>query len=157
METIILGQAAIVNKGAYSGSASYGPLDMVTNLGGSFLCKATCTAVEPGVTNGWASYWTAMAKGIKTYSLSVSGGVATVNIVFTDGSTYSTTYSTAAIGAGTVGTTELADGAVTAAKLNSNVNYQSIGLNSNQVRPIYITDTVPTASSPQGIYLVTEG
>lgn len=31
-----------------------------------------------------------------------------------------------------------------------------LGLTANQVRPIYVTDTEPTAASPDGIYLVTE-
>lgn len=160
-----LGQAAIVSKGAYSGSTAYLPLNTVSNLGGSFMCTAPCTGIEPGVTSGWASYWVPMARGIKTYTLSVSGSTATVNIVFTDGGTYSTSYSTAAVGDNSVGAQQLIDRSVTGGKIalatvkeenldTSTLDHETVNLNTNQVRPIFVTSTVPTTSSADGIYLV---
>ena len=161
-----LGQVAIVNKGAYSGSTAYKPLNTVSNLGGTFMCIASCTGVEPGVSTGWQTNWVAMARGIKTYAVSVSGSTATLNVTFTDGTTYSTTYSTAAVGENAVGTTQLAPKAVTTAKIDdhavgatqlaTNLTYSVVNLNENQVRPIFVTNTAPTSSSANGIYLVYE-
>lgn len=165
MAEFTLGQVAIVNKGAYSGSTSYVPLNMVTNLGGSFMCIAPCTGSEPGVTSGWNTYWVPMAKGIKTYALSVSGSTATVNITFTDGTTYSTTYSTAAVGSNSVGTgalqskcvttAKIADGAVGSTQLASDLTPSVVGLTADQTIPIYKVNSVgQVGSSGDGIYLV---
>ena len=60
------------------------------------------------------------------------------------------------LAAGAVGTAKIADRAVTAAKLASSLTYAAVNLASNQVRPIFVTKTVPTTSSPDGIYLVYE-
>ena len=112
-----LGKVSISDKGAYSGSVSYTPLDLVTDNGGAFLCKAACSGVEPGVTSGWASYWTNVTKGIKAVAVtSPSTGTARVTITLSDGSTVTQDFSTTAIAAGGVDTAELADGAVTGAK-----------------------------------------
>ncbi len=48
------------------------------------------------------------------------------------------------------------DGAVTAAQLADSLTYAAVNLDANQVRPIFVTDTPPTAASPDGIYLVYE-
>ena len=155
MATYNLGQAAIVSKGAYSASTSYAALNAVSHLGGAFLCKQACTGIEPGVTSGWETYWMNITRGMKEYSVSVSDGTATATIVFTDGTNYQFSYPTSAIAAGAVGTEQLAPGAVTAPKRASNLTYAAVNLNENQVRPIYVQASVPTSSSPDGIYLVT--
>ena len=162
-----LGQAAIVSKGAYNANTSYKVLNTVTNLGGFYMCIAPCAGVEPGVTSGWQSYWVATARGINGMSITANGGVATVVITFSDGSQYTGTYNTDAIGPGAVGTTELASRSVTGAKValgtikeenldTSTLDYETVNLASDQVRKIFVTDTVPTTASPDGIYLVYE-
>lgn len=162
-----LGQAAIVSKGAYNANTSYKVLNTVTNLGGSYMCIAPCAGVEPGVTSGWQSYWVATARGINGMNITANGGVATVVITFSDGSQYTGTYNTDAIGPGAVGTTELAERSVTGAKValgtikeenldTSTLDYETVNLAANQVRPIFVTNTVPTTSSDDGIYLVYE-
>lgn len=160
-----LGQAAIVSKGAYNAATAYKPLNVVSHLGGSFMCIASCTGVEPGVASGWNNYWQSTARGIRSYSVSVSGSTATVNIVYTDGGTYSTTYSTAAVGENAVGTANLvnksvttakiADGAVGATQLASGLSYTVVGLTAAQVIPMYTVNSVSeVGTSGDGIYLV---
>lgn len=156
MATYTLGQAAIVNKGAYSSSASYAVLNQVTNLGGSWLCKAACSNVEPGVTSGWANYWTPASMGIKNVTVSSSGNTNTMIIAFSDGTTTSFPYPTTVIADLSISAVKLADdavttrsilnGNVTAAKLASDVNYAAIGLTANQVRTIYSGETAPESS-----------
>lgn len=51
---------------------------------------------------------------------------------------------------------KLGDGAVTADKLDPALTYAAVNLAANQVRPVFVTDTPPTAASPDGIYLVYE-
>ena len=60
------------------------------------------------------------------------------------------------LAAGAATTAKIADGAVTAAKLASSLTYAAVNLESNQVRPIFVTDTAPTSASADGIYLVYE-
>ena len=159
MATYNLGQAAIVSKGAYNSSTSYVPLNAVSHLGGAYLCKQACTGVEPGVASGWETYWMNMASGIKTYSITNSGGIATVSITFTDGSTYSTTYPIPAVANNSVDTAQLVDGSVTAEKLaaDSVTETKVADINeSGHIWQVYVTSTVPTGSSPAGIYLVYE-
>ncbi len=154
-----LGQAAIVSKGAYSSSAAYVPLNAISHKGGAFLCKKSCTAIEPTVTSGWETYWLVMSSGIKTYSITNSGGVATVNITFTDGTTYSTTYPIPAVANNSVDTAQLVDGGVTTAKMadDSVTEAKVADINeSGHIWQVYVTSTVPTGSSPAGIYLVYE-
>lgn len=86
MATYNLGQAAIVARGAYSSSATYLPLNLVTNNGGSYLAKETVSGVEPGVTSGWANYWVASTVGIKTIArLSNTASTTTYRVTLTDG------------------------------------------------------------------------
>lgn len=162
-----LGQAAIVSKGAYNASTSYKVLNTVTHRGGSYMCIAPCAGVEPGVASGWQSYWIATTRGILSWTTTVSGTTATVNVTFSDGTTYSATYSTAAIGTGAVGADQLANGGVTGTKIAQNtvtesnldtstLDYETVNLVSDQVRHIFVTNAVPTSSSPDGIYLVYE-
>jgi hypothetical protein len=51
---------------------------------------------------------------------------------------------------------KIGDEAVTADKLDPALTYAAVNLAANQVRPIFVTDTPPTAASPEGIYLVYE-
>ena len=96
MATVTLGQAAIVSKGEYSAAASYAPLNLVTNNGGSYLCKVACSNIEPGVATTWQSYWVAATVGIKSFAKtgeSASGIEYTATL--SDGSTYTFTVETA--------------------------------------------------------------
>lgn len=114
---ISLGLVSIVDKGAYSAELSYKPLNMVTNRGGAFLCKANAAAVEPGVTVGWENYWVNITQGILSLAIdSPAEGTARLTATMTDGSTQQFSFSTTAIADGSVGTAKLADGAVTGGK-----------------------------------------
>jgi len=119
MSTYVLGQAAIVSKGAWSDSENYAILNTVTHRGGSFMAIAASSDIEPGVDAGWASYWVSMAKGIANVTVTaLDSSTAQVTVTLSDGtSIVGGTYGTAAVAAGGIGTTELADGAVTTAKL----------------------------------------
>lgn len=157
MASYNLGQVAVVSKGAYNSGTAYILLNVVSHLGGSFLCKQNCTGVEPGVTSGWETYWMPMASGIKTYSITDNNGTATVNITFTDGSTYSTTYSTAVVGANSVDTAQLVNGSVTNQKLGTgSVTEEKVAdINvSGHIWQVYVTPSEPGSGSSPGIYLV---
>ena len=140
MASYILGQAAIVNKGAWSSANTYAILNTVTHNGGSFMAIAANSNVEPGVTAGWATSWVPMAKGIKTVAVTaLDASTAQVTITLSDGtSIVGGTYNTAAVGAGSIGATELAtdavetakikNGQVTAAKLGSDILPANVGI-----------------------------
>lgn len=123
MASYELGQAAIVNKGAWSSSVSYVLLNTVTHNGGSFMCIAENSNKEPGVSTGWESYWVNMAKGIKTVNI-VADTTSTAHAVFTlsDGTTITGT---------TFNTSPVADGSITDAKIASagisKIANQSVG------------------------------
>ena len=62
---------------------------------------------------------------------------------------------TAAIQNSAVTTAKIDDGAVTEAKLDTTtLDYETVNLAANQVRPIYVTNNTPTGADPDGIYLV---
>lgn len=190
MATYNLGQAAIVSKGAWSSSVNYAVLNTVKHNGGSFMAIAPNSNVEPGVTSGWATYWVSTALGIKAVSITaVDSSTAQATVTFSDGTTATSgTFNTAAVGPGAIGTTQIAqfavtggstgklalatveqtnmannsvgtaqiiDGNVTAAKLNADVNYSAIGLAANQVRTIKFGTATPTTDdiSDGEIYL----
>lgn len=125
---ITLGKVSIINKGAYSAGSSYTPLNLVTNRGGAFLCKANASGVEPGVTSGWGNYWVNITQGILSLTIdSPTEGTARLTATMTDGSTQQFSFSTTAIADGSVGTAKLADGAVTNAKTNFSAGFAPTG------------------------------
>ena len=124
-----LGKVSIANKGAYSANTAYTPLDLVTNRGGSFLCKAAVTGVQPGVDSGWGAYWVNITRGLYTLSItSPSEGTATVTLTLSDGSQESFSFATTALADGSVTTPKLADGAVTNAKTDFSAGFSPAGV-----------------------------
>ena len=145
MASYELGQAAIVNKGAWSGSVSYTLLNTVTHNGGSFMCIAENSNKEPGVASGWATYWVNMAKGIKTVNI-VADTTSTAHAVFTmsDGTTITgTTFNTSPVADGSItdakivstGISRITNGAVTAAKLGSDILPVNVGIKHGNHNP----------------------
>lgn len=113
MASFTLGKVSISPRGNYSASASYAVLDLVSNKGGSYLCISANSGIQPGVASNWTTYWMSLTKGITSLEItSPETGKATISIVFSDGTSTSTTIDTTAIGAGSVGNTELAPNAV---------------------------------------------
>lgn len=128
-QTLTLGKVSISPRGAYSSATSYTFLDVVSHNGGGFLCLQNAAGVTPGVTSGWQTYWMSVSKGIKTVSItSQVAGQAIITVTLSDGTQQSNTINTAAIGAGEVGTTELADGSVTAAKLAADAKSKGVAV-----------------------------
>lgn len=140
-----LGQAAIVNKGAWSASVNYAVLNTVTHNSGSFMAIAANSAVEPGVTSGWANSWVPMAKGIKTISIAaVDSSTAQATVTFSDGTiAVGGTFNTATIADGSItdakivstGITRIANGAVTAARLGSDILPANVGIKHGNHNP----------------------
>lgn len=129
MATYNLGQVAIVSKGAWSASTTYKPLNTVTHNGGSFMAIAENSNKEPGVASGWANYWIAMAKGLKSISVTVSGSTATISASYTDGTTATVgTFSTTAVGDNTITAAKIVNGNVTAVKLGSDILPANVGI-----------------------------
>ena len=155
-ETVTLGQVSIISKGAWSSSTTYAVLEMVTNKGGSWLCKKANSNKQPGVTSGWATYWVQAAKGIDTIDVtSPSSGTVQMVINYSDGTNTTVSYSSSAIAAGSIGTTELADGAVTSAKIgtgevkNTNIYdgaVTSAKIGTKEVKTTNIADNAVTAA-----------
>lgn len=161
MATYTLGQAAVIDRGAYNAATTYAPLNLVTNFGGSFLCKATCTGVEPGVTSGWQTYWTPSSTGIKAVIAQAGSSGDVLLITFTDGTTTTLSYPTAIIGPGAIKTimidnsqvtgAKIAYQTITADKLSPLLSYTAVNLTAEQVVPIYIGTDTPTAETlPEG-------
>ena len=129
-----LGQVAIVNKGAWSASANYALLNTVTHNGGSFMAIAASTNIEPGVNASWSTYWVPMAKGIKTVTVTaLSESTAQVTITLSDGTsivggTYNTAISQAKMGSNSVGTSQIINGSVSAAKLGTDILPNNVGI-----------------------------
>lgn len=122
MASLTIGKVSIKPRGAYSAGTNYAFLDSVSNLGGAFLCLSPTGSVEPGVTSGWENYWMVLSEGIQSIEISSpETGKASVIITLSNGMKTTATFDTAAIGAGAIGTTELAPGAVTRNTLGSDV------------------------------------
>ena len=137
MATYNLGQVAIVNKGAWSSSANYAPLNTVTHNGGSFMAIQANSNKEPGVASGWGSYWVAMSRGIKTINI-VGDTSTTAHAVITlsDGSTVTgTTFSTYGIPDNSITTGKVVDGNITAAKLASDILPANVGIKMGTATP----------------------
>jgi len=47
-------------QGVWSNVVAYSINNLVMDGGTTYICTAANTAIEPGVTSGWASYWTVM-------------------------------------------------------------------------------------------------
>lgn len=160
MADYILGQAAIVSKGAWSASATYAVLNTVTHNGGSFMAIAANSNVEPGVASGWQTSWVLSTKGIKTITIAaVDSSTAQATVVFSDGTTVvGGTFNTAVVGDGSitqakmasnsVGTTQLINGSVTAAKLGTDILPDNVGIKYGPNVPT--TSDIPTSGQ---IYL----
>lgn len=150
MASYELGQAAIVNKGAWNSSASYVLLNTVTHNGGSFMCIAENSNKEPGVASGWATYWVNMAKGIKTVDI-VADSTSTAHAVFTlsDGSTVTgTTFNTSPVADGSItdakiasaGISKIANQSVGAAQLKSDILPINVGIKHGNHNPPTTSD-----------------
>jgi hypothetical protein len=150
MASYELGQAAIVNKGAWSSAASYVVLNTVTHNGGSFMAIAANSSKEPGVSSDWATYWVNMAKGIKTVDI-VADSTSTAHAVFTmsDGTTITgTTFTTSPVADGSItdakivstGISRIANGAVTAAMLGSDILPINVGIKHGDHNPPTTSD-----------------
>lgn len=145
MDNYTLGKAAVVSKGAWSASASYSVLNTVTHNGGSFMAIAPSSNIEPGVNASWSAYWVAMAKGIKTVTVTaVNTSTARVTITFSDGtSVVGGTYNTATVADGSItdakivstGISRIADGAVGAAKLGTDILPSNVGIKTGTAVP----------------------
>lgn len=105
MPTFTLGQAAYVNKGAYSSSTSYAALNTVFYRGGTWVALTSVSGVTPGSDS---SKWLCITQGIRTVNVTQSGGNATVKITLTDGTTASATVPLATVGDGTITVDKLA-------------------------------------------------
>lgn len=145
MATYDLGQAAIVNKGAWNSSTNYVILNTVSHNGGSFMAIAASTNREPGVSTGWESYWVQMARGIKTVDI-VADSTSTAHAVFTlsDGSTVTgTTFATAPVADGSItdakiasaGISKIANQSVGAAQLKTDILPINVGIKHGNHNP----------------------
>ena len=137
MATYNLGQVAIVSKGAWSSSVSYTALNTVTHNGGSFMAIAPNSNKEPGVASGWATYWVAMSRGIKTVNI-VGDTATTAHAVFTlsDGTAVTgSTFSTSGVPDNSVTTAKIVDGNVTAAKLANDILPINVGIKMGTATP----------------------
>lgn len=150
MASYELGQAAIVNKGAWSSSVSYVLLNTVTHNGGSFMCISDNSNKEPGVAADWATYWVNTAKGIKTVDI-VADSTSTAHAVFTmsDGTTITgTTFNTSPVADGSItdakivstGISKIATDSVGAAQLKSDILPINVGIKHGNHNPPTTSD-----------------
>lgn len=150
MASYELGQAAIVNKGAWNSGTNYVILNTVTHNGGSFMAIAASTNKEPGVAVDWATYWVNMAKGIKTVDI-VADSTSTAHAVFTmsDGTTITgTTFNTSPVADGSItdakivstGISKIATDSVGAAQLKSDILPINVGIKHGNHNPPTTSD-----------------
>lgn len=96
-----LGQAVMVHRGAYNDATSYDLLNIVSYKGGAYFCIQAGAGHAPDSAGGGA-YWAVITKGIDSVDVTADGGVVTMVVHFSDGSTYTATYPTTAIPGGTI-------------------------------------------------------
>ncbi len=117
MPTFTLGQAAYVNKGAYSSSTSYAPLNTVFYNGGTWVALTSVSGVAPGSD---ASKWMCISQGLRSFTVAPGNtGYINVSWVLTDGTTGSVSVPTNGVPDNAVTTGKIANGAVTYTKLAS--------------------------------------
>lgn len=117
MPTFTLGQAAYVNKGDYSSSVSYAPLNTVFYRGGTWVALQSVSGVAPGSD---ASKWMCISQGLRSFTVDpIRVGYIEISWVLTDGTTGSVTAPTNGVPNNAVTTRTIADGAVTYEKLAS--------------------------------------
>ena len=117
MPTFTLGQAAYVNKGAYSSSTSYAPLNTVFYNGGTWVALTSVSGVAPGSD---ASKWMCISQGLRSFTVAPGNtGYINVSWVLTDGTTGSVSVPTNGVPDNAVTSGKIANGAVTNAKLAS--------------------------------------
>ena len=144
MATFNLGQVAIVPKGAYSSVTTYNKLDAVTYQGGTFLCLQEATGKDPTNT----TYWTPMALGIKSVAATVDGTNISFTLTLADNTTITTTPQA-------ITQTTVADHAIGAQQLATNLTYSAVNLAADQVIPIKIVTSESEIGANDGVYLVT--
>lgn len=105
MPTFTLGQAAYVNKGSYSSSATYVVLNTVFYNGGTWVALKNVSGVTPGSD---ATAWLCITQGIRSVNITQSGGNAVVKITLTNGTQASATIPLATVGDGTITVAKLA-------------------------------------------------
>lgn len=117
MPTFTLGQAAYVNKGAYSSGTSYAPLNTVFYNGGTWVALQSVSGVAPGSD---ASKWLCISQGLRSFTVAPgSTGYINVSWVLTDGTTGSVSVPTDGVPDNAVTSGKIANGAVTYVKLAS--------------------------------------
>ena len=144
MATFNLGQVAIVPRGNYNSGTAYNKLDAVTYQGGTFLCLQAATGQAPTNT----TYWTPMALGIKAVAATVSGTNISFTLTLADNTTVTTTPQA-------ITQTTVADHAIGAQQLATNLTYSVVGLTADQVIPIKIVTSESQIGANDGVYLVT--
>lgn len=115
MPTFTLGQGAYVNKGAYSASVSYAPLNTVFYNGGTWVALTSVSGVAPGSDS---SKWLCISQGLRSFTVAPGAtGYINVSWVLTDGTTGSVSVPTNGVPDNAVTTEKLVNGAVTYQKL----------------------------------------
>ena len=109
MATYTLGQAAYVNKGAYSASTTYAPLNTCLYDGGTWVALQSVTGVTPGSDS---TKWLCITQGVKSATVTASGGSAIVTFTLTDGTQASATIPLATPADGSITVVKLASGFV---------------------------------------------
>lgn len=117
MPTFTLGQAAYVNKGAYSAGVTYVALNTVFYNGGTWVALGTVSGVAPGSDS---SKWLCISQGLRSFTVAAGAtGYINVSWVLTDGTTGSVSVPTDGVPDNAVTEGKIANGAVTYTKLAS--------------------------------------